>query len=171
MLSWNTFIFFCVCVCCRKDLGLQWQAEELLLVQKYETFQGTTTCDSVVNARIYIVFPNKWKGDIEKFARGKLLKVTLKLKKILCFHKEKTHLSVFISRVLLAQILRLWCLWGKHCLGDASLVCPSLRAPIQSPVITTKGLVKSLVSCFPLQAKQPALPPDLQIACGPVLNM
>lgn len=76
-------------------------------MQKYETFQGTTTCDSVVNARIYIVFPNKWKGDIEKFARGKLLKVTLKLKKILCFHKEKTHLSVFISRVLLVQILRL----------------------------------------------------------------
>lgn len=61
-----------------------------------------------MNARIYIVFPNKWKGNIEKFVRGKLLKVTLKLKKNLCFHKEKTHLSVFTSRVLLGQILKLW---------------------------------------------------------------
>lgn len=88
-------------MCCKKDLGLQWQTEELLLLQKYETFQGTTACDSVVNVRIYIVFPNNWKGDREMFARGKLLKVTLKLKKNLCFHKEKTHLNVFTSKVLL----------------------------------------------------------------------
>ena len=115
VLSWNTFILFCVRVCCKKDLGLLWQAKESLLLQKCETFQGTTACGSVANVRIYIVFPNKLKGHRKRErslqgANG--WKATHKLKKKLCFHKEN-QLSVFPSRVLLGQILKLWYLWGK----------------------------------------------------------
>lgn len=93
------------------------------------------------------------------------------LKKKLCFHREKNQLSVFPSRVLLGQILKLWYLWGKCFWGDNSLECPSHRGPVQAQVLQYKGLWNLCFPAFLCKLSNLTHLQMLQIVHGPVQNM